>query len=351
MNKIVNILVLLVVTLSISSCNEESEKTKEIIRPVKVLLIGNSESTSLRVFPGVTLASNETTLAFQVPGQIIKFPVLEGDRILQDSIIAELDPVKYQEKVNETHAKLIRDKSNYERASVLVKDGHLSLVDYDKVKSAFLMSQAEYNTAKNDLDRTKLLSPFYGVVAKKMVKNYEYVTAKQPIILLQDVDTIDIEINVPENVVVSLKAHQADQENMFATYDAIPNQQFKLILKEYSSQADAQTQTFRIVFTMKRPSGFNILPGMTVSVHASLGNASAVNFYIVPSSAVFQDETNKPAIWIVDQKSRVVHKANVTVSTLSSDKIRILSGVKPGDMIVISGVHFLSEGQEVTILK
>lgn len=333
------------------SCSKDDADVKNQVRPVKAIEIGNAESTAMRVFPGVTLATNETTLAFQIPGQIIKFPVLEGDFVLKGAVIAELDPIIYKEKVNETHAKLIRDKSHYERASILVKDGHLSIADYDKVKSAFLISQADYNTAQNDLDNTKLIAPFDGVVAKKTVKNYEYITAKQPIILLQDVKTIDIEINVPESVIVSLKKQKIQQESMFATFDAIPNQSFRIQLKEYSSQADRQTQTFRVVFTMKKPEKFNVLPGMTVSVHAALGNIKYDNFYVVPSSAVFQDEKNHTSVWIVDKNTLQVKKTNVTVSTLSNNQIRILNGINSGEWIVISGVHFLHEGQHVKILK
>lgn len=335
----------------ISSCSQDSTNSSMTIRPVKAFAIENSESTTMRIFPGITLATNETTLAFQIAGQIIKFPVLEGDHTAKGAIIAELDPLKYQEKVNETNAKLIRDKGNFERASHLVKRGYLSIADYDKVKSAFLISQADYNTAKNDLDNTKLISPFFGVIAKKMVKNYEYVTEKQPIILLQDTDTIDIEINVPENIIASLKKQQINQEKMFATFDAIPNQKFNIKLKEYSSQADAQTQTFRIVFTMQKPEHFNVFPGMTVSVHASLGNMTSGYFYLIPSSAVFQNEKNQSLVWMIDKNTMKVKQTKVIVTSFSKDQIRVLNGIHSGDLIVMSGVHFLQEDQKVKILK
>jgi RND family efflux transporter MFP subunit len=351
MKKILVNLIIILISLIIISCSHEDNISKKNVRPVKTFLIKNEESTAIRVFPGVTLASNETTLAFQIPGQIIKLPVLEGDSVNKGAILAELEPLKYQEQVNEAEAKLIRDKSNFQRASELVKVKHLSIADYDKVKSAYLIAQANYNTAKDDLNNTKLISPFTGVIAKKTVKNYEYVTAKQPILLLQDTATIDIEIHVPENIIVSLKKHRVDQEKIFANFDSIPNQTFNIKLKEYSSQADSQTQTFKVVFTMQRPENFNLLPGMTVSVRAALGNIKDDNFYIVPASAVFQDDSNHTFVWLINKKNMQVKKTPVKVSTLSEDKIRIVMGIHSGDLIVTSGVHFLEEGQEIKILK
>lgn len=327
------------------------EKIEPIVRPVKTMLVNSPESSTMRVFPGKTLATNESTLAFQIPGQILKFNVLEGDHVNKGKIIAELDPVKYQEKVNETSANLARDKANFKRASTLLKDQYISVADYDKVQSAYLVSQANYNTALTDLKNSRLETPFDGIIAKTYVKNYEFITAKQPIILLQDKDQIDLEINVPENVIVNFKSNKVDKEKMYAIFDAVPNKEFKISLKEFSTQADPQTQTFRIVFTMKRPENLNILPGMTVSIHAPIGGGAASSFYIIPSSAVFVDEANQSFVWMLDKNSMEVKKVPVKVSNLLGDQIRVSSGLKSGDLIVISGVHFLTEGQKVTIMK
>ncbi len=342
---------LFLISIFLLSCGKEESPSENGVRPVKTMLITTPESTIMRVFPGVTLATNETVLSFQIPGQIIKFPVLEGDRIVKGTMVAELDPVIYQEKVNETSANLTRDKANFARATKLVNQGYLSVADYDRVRSAYLVSQANYNVALNDLNNTKLLAPFTGVIAKKNVNTYEYVIARQSIALLQDKNTIDMEINVPENIMLRIKSNQIDKEKIFATFDSIPNQIFSIKLKEFSTQADPQTQTFRIIFTMDKPKNINILPGMTVSIHASLGNNVAQTFYLIPSSAVFINESNQPSVWLIDKSTMKVKEIPVTTSSLSTDQIRVLNGLKPGDLIVTSGANFIHAGQEVKVLK
>src|SRR5579885_564736 len=231
----------LILPFLLLSCGKEEKKQENFIRPVKTMVINQPESSILRVFPGVTLASNETTMAFQIPGQIIQLPILEGDNVKKDSVIAALDPVKYQEAVNDFSAKLTRDKGNYDRASQLVKQGYISQSDYDKVKSMYLSTQANYNSAVNDLKNTKLIAPFDGVIAKKFVNKFEYITAKEPIALLQDRNTIDMEINVPENIIVNLKSGQIDREKIAAVFDALPGEIFAVRLKEYSSQGSTDT--------------------------------------------------------------------------------------------------------------
>ncbi len=343
--------VFFLICIMLQSCGNDEKDQQKIVRPVKAFQVTQPQSTLMRVFPGITLAANETTLAFQVPGQIIKLPIFEGDQITQGQIIAELDNVKYQESVNELYAKLMRDKGNYDRANILIKSGHISVADYDKVKSAYLMTQANYNSALTDLNNAKLIAPFAGIIAKKFVKNYEYITAKQPIVLLQDKTNIDLEINVPEKDIVNLKSNEMKQRKMFAAFDALPKQNFNIKLKEYSSQADTQTQTFRIVFTMPKPENVNILPGMTVSIHVDMGQKSGENFYVIPSSAVFLDENHIASVWLIDKKTMHVKKRSVKTSTLIGDQIRIFSGLAPNDFIVISGVHYLTESQEVKIQK
>ena len=60
--------------------------------------------------------------------------------------------------------------------------------------------QAQVDSARDACDDTSLRAPFKGVVATRLVKNFEKVEAKQPIIWFQDLEYVEIIINVPENV-------------------------------------------------------------------------------------------------------------------------------------------------------
>ena len=198
---------------------------------------------------------------------------------------------------------------------------------------------------------TNIHAPFNGVIAKRYVDNYEHVKAKQPVVELNDLSKLDVEIFVPENIMINIKEGHA--QNTVAVFEAAPGKQYPLSLKELTTKADPETQTYRIRLTMEASKDFNILPGMTVTVKTDIPDykSGANEYYVIPAGAVFVDENNQPNVWLVDDKSMTVKKTPIKVTRLAGKEIRVLSGIKPNDRIVTAGVHFLKEGEKIKLLK
>lgn len=344
------ILVILIL-FSLTGCSSDKEKVPPTIKPVKTIQVGGKHQTVRRSFPGKIKATNEAILSFQVEGQVIQLPVLEGDKVKQGALLAKIDPKKYKDKVDQAQARHDLAKAQFKRASALVTNHHISEADYDKIKAEYEVAKADLSTANRNLDDTNLRAPFPGIVAKKFIDRYEYVKAKQKVLLLQDVTTVDIEISVPENLVVHLREEQ-NKITPVAIFEAAPKYRFPIRFKEFSTQADPETQTYTVVFTMNQPKEINVFPGMTtrVEVHIPDYSANASDFYTLPSSAVFNDENGKPSVWIVDPKTMTLQKRHVTVTRLSNTSIRVTQGLKPGDRVVTAGVYFLKANQKVKYL-
>jgi multidrug efflux pump subunit AcrA (membrane-fusion protein) len=67
----------------------------------------------------------------------------------------------------------------------------------------------------------------------------------------------------------------------------------------------------------------------------------------VPVSAVFTDEMGQQSVWILDQQTMTVGKAQVEVGELAGGSVALLSGVSSGQTIITAGASFLAEGQKV----
>lgn len=343
---------MLLLGLVLAGCDKESAPKKDPVRPVKTVVVEQTGQGVNRNFPGRVVAHKEAKLSFQVSGQVIKIPVLEGSKIQKGEFIAALDPVKYQDTVNEFHAKYVLALAQYRRAAKLIKGDFISRARYDRIKSELKVAQANLNTAKQDLAWTKLHAPFTGLLAKKYVENFEHVKAKQPIVLLQIDNIIDIRIDVPESILLNIRRGQVRTDPK-ASFPGAPNQYFKLTFKEFSSEADPETKTYRVVYMMKSPTSVNVFPGMTANVQVHLPDfkSGGKKYFIIPSSALFVNTENKTFVWVINKKTMQAHKHPVTASRLSGSHVHILSGLKGGERIVTAGVHNLLEGQKVKILK
>jgi len=104
---------------------------------------------------------------------------------------------------------------------------------------------------------------------------------------------------------------------------------------------------------MDQPEDFEIVPGMAGRAKAILseGLGNQASGHVVPMTAIFTsnevEDSGKSYVWVVDETSNTVQRREVTSGPLTQFGISILAGISSGELVVISGVNFLREGQEV----
>jgi multidrug efflux system membrane fusion protein len=348
----------------LSACgqSEEPAKTVETIRPVKLMKVGGSLAGKTRKLPGTVRAADRVDLAFQVPGTLVELPVKEGQTVKKGTLVARIDPRDYETNLRNAEGVLAKAQAGLaytiaeykryvnvkETDAGAVSDSMVSLKRAaEKVARADLQSaKATVAAAKDQLEYTRLKAPFDGVIAQKYVDNFKEVQAKEAVLSLQNVTDVEVIIDVPELMIAPIRK---TLPRFYAEFTADPIRRFELQIKEFATQADSVTQTYRVVLAMPAPSGIRILPGMTVNVAIEFTEeAEAGAEILIPAIAVFADDAGHSQVWVVDPQTMKVQRREVTTGDLSgSDSIRIVSGLNADETIAISGVSTLSEGQTV----
>ncbi len=337
---------ILIFSFLLSGCSKnEPEQKKEIVRPVKVMVIKNTAEILKKGFPATVRAARRAVLSFKVSGPLIRLPIEEGQFVKKGDIIAQIDPRDFRNAVKEAKAKYIEAEQQFQRYKELYAKRQVSKADFERYLAARDVARARLKDAENALCDTILRAPFDGVIAKRYVENYYKVKAKEPIAYLQDISRIELLVNVPELIMAAVRQDSATK--VVAKFQSIPQKEFRLTLKEYSTEADPQTQTYQMVFLMEQPREANILPGMTATVTAYYKNRGKINI-IVPALAVINGPEGKPYVWVFNKDDGKVHKRFVEVGSLKdSCCIKIKEGLEPGEIIVIAGVTKLQEGMKV----
>ena len=342
--------------LSLMACTkDEGPQVKaEVVRPAKIVTVGQG-GNGIRSFPAEVKAADRSELAFRVMGELRQLPVKAGDKVKQGQLLAQLDQTDYKLRLDDREAKYTLAKAQYERADKLVKDRLIPVSDYDKAKSAFLAAKADLNLAEQDMEYTTLRAPYDGRISRVMVKNFENIKFKQPVMVIQTEGFVDLEIYVPEDIIsrARLRPDEARQP-VDVRFDQYPDKVFKSTLKEYDTEADPKTQAYRVLLTMKTPEGVQVLPGMSATVSADMRRIMGkdADQIVLPVEAVFAAEdqplTNEERyVWKYDPASQQVSRTTVEVGELTSNGILIASGLSSGDQVIAAGVHFLKEGQKV----
>jgi len=336
------------------SCQQEAQQEAEApkIRPAKIHLVADPSKETIRNFPAEVEANEDSQMAFRVSGQIIEFPVKAGNEVKKGQLLARLDPKDFKLRLDDRQARFNLALSQFERAKSLLEKKLVSPSDFDEAKANLAVAESSLNTAKSELEYTYLRAPYAGSIARVMVENYENIQAKQTILTLQTRDQIDISIQVPESIISRVKKGSNYQPTVI--FDAYKGKEYLVTVKEWDTQADPSTLTYKVVFSLPTPDEFNLLPGMTANIRIDLSKVTTIEAakFTVPVSAVFAAEDQpvdspEKFVWRVNPETMQVSRVAVTVGEMSEQGIEIISGIKAGDLIVSAGVHFLSEGMKV----
>jgi len=204
--------------------------------------------------------------------------------------------------------------------------------------------QAQHNQAGDQLKDTSLQAPYAGILAERYVENFEYVQAQQAILSLQDVSTVEVVAQIPEGIIA--RGNRELMPDFAIRFESLPGQDFDAEATEVAAEADPVTRTYAVTFQTPQPETGIVLAGMTAEVLVK-GLSQGEFVFNVPVAAVFTDEMGQQSVWILEEQSMTVGKAQVEVGALVGDSVALLSGVSPGQSIVTAGASFLAEGQKV----
>ncbi len=204
--------------------------------------------------------------------------------------------------------------------------------------------------AEAALDDTFLRAPFDGMVATVYADPFQEVQAKQPLLTFQNIGGIELELRVPESIVLNRQSGGGIEfEVVFAGHS---EKVFPAQFKRFSTEADPATQTYKLTLGMTAPPDLNVFPGMTAEVKIKATSPTPDSAPIlVPVNAVGASADGNPLVWLVDGASGKVRSQAVKTGAITGDHIAILEGVKPGDTLATAGVSQLREGMLVRPLE
>jgi RND family efflux transporter MFP subunit len=335
-----------IVSLLISGCSKKEEEVpEEVIRPAKIMEIQKNTTIQEITYPGKVRALDRVEVSFEVSGRLIELPIKEGQLINKGDVIARIDASDYQSRLDAAQARVNQTKAEVDRYANLLKEKVVAKSTYDVKLKNYDISVSDMKIAKKAVSDTFLRAPFSGLIGKRFIDNFQVVQVKEPIVSIQKTTAVDIIVNAPE-----LYIGQKDRYNikLFAEFANYPGERYPVTVKEFSTEADSQTQTYRIVFTMPIPAGKAILDGMTVSVHMIRQHkeGAVVSGVKIPIQSVFYDETKKAYVWIVNPDMTISKRA-VTVGMMEKGNITVTKGLAAGEKIITAGVQKLTPGAKV----
>ncbi len=223
-----------IITILAAGCSKHEEPVTHT-PPATIFTLGPAANSAFRSFPGEVSASRNGRLSFDVPGRLIEFPVYDGMIVREGGLIGRLDASDFVAQLDSARARFEAARDEFNRQVTLRNRNVIAQNELDRQREAFNVAEAGLRTAQKALDDTQLLAPFKGRVSHRFVRNFQSVQARELIVLLQDVSTLEIDIQLPENLMSALNRNATVAEiqpliEAKAEFAALPGQSFDLRL-------------------------------------------------------------------------------------------------------------------------
>lgn len=297
---------------------------------------------------GSAAAVQGVTVAADLPGTVDRVAFDSGRAVEAGEVLVELDT--RQERAQLAAAEADRDlaRINFERMDGLLKEAVVSKAEFDKAASERKQSEARVGEIEAVIARKTIKAPFTGILGIRQVNRGQYLRAADPIVVLQTLDPIYINFDVPQQ--------DAGQVRVGRTVDVtakdVGTAPFAGRVTALDSVVDQSTRNVKIQATLPNPDG-KLRPGMFVDVTVTTGRDARV--IALPASAISYAPFGDSVFIVTDlpgpagKTYRGVRQQFVKVGGTRGDQIAVLSGVKPGDEVVTSGLFKLRTGVAVLI--
>ena len=330
---------------------------------------------------GILQANSLVSVGAQVSGRIEKLDVQVGDVVKAGDQVAEIDPSDQQNAVKTAQAALAianaqlqsqqatvtQDQAALDRMNTLLAKGVETQADQETAQAAVATAQAQadvitaqiqqaklnVDSANLNLSRTSITAPTAGTVVAVLVDQGQTVNATQAsptIVKLADVSTVLIKAQISEADVPRVQPGQP----VYFTILGEPDNKISATLlsvdpapDEIATDSDTTTPSttnaiyYNGLFQVPNADG-KLRIDMTAQVTIVL--ADAPNALTVPSSALTKTPRGTYLAGLYDPATGKVTPTRVTVGINNNVTAEVQTGLKEGDLVVATGVHFGGQG-------
>ncbi len=342
-------------SVAIAGCgrNQASENPNIPATPVQTVVVRDVPISDDSEFLAALKSRHSSALNPQVEGQVTRILVKSGDRVAAGAKLMEIDPLRQQATVQGQQASIAAQKANvelaqiqFDRAQKLSEAGVIAKQELDQAQTNLATAkeqqhalEAQLNEGQVTLHYYSVVSPTNGIVGDIPVRVGDRVTVSTLLTTIDEPGNLEVYVNVPVDRAPSLKIGQLIQ-----VLDDAGDVAAETHVDFISPEVDTTTQSVLVKAALKNRSGA-LRTAQFARVRLIWGMHQGALLPVLAVSRI----NGQFFAFVVDTsvKPPDAHQKIVKLGELKNNQYAVISGLAPGDHVVVEGGQNLVDGTPV----
>ncbi|WP_120508938.1 efflux RND transporter periplasmic adaptor subunit [Rahnella bruchi] len=340
----------------LSACDGSAGSASPAVQApaVNVVTLHSQPVALTTSLPGRTTAVRSAEVRPQVNGVILKRLFVEGSEVKAGQQLYQIDPSTYQAAFDRAMATWKSADATARRYKPLVDAQAVSRQQYDDAVAAEREAAADVETARVNLQYTKVYAPISGHIGRSLYTEGALVTSGQTAYLttIDQLDPIYVDVNESSQDLLRLrralasgKLQSAGDNAAQATLTLEDGSKYALPGKLEFSEVTVSQSTGSVTLRASFPNPHDeLLPGMFV--HAQLQQGVDDKGILVPQEAIMHDVKGAPYVYVV-KADNTVEQRSVTTGQMMNGNWLVNQGLNDGDKVITDGLQNARPGAKV----
>ena len=338
------IISLIIISLVIAGCGNDASQTDKLEAkpisqiqeengmPVRVKEVKPTTLENWKTYSGDLEGAEQVIVKGMLGDNIQQINVKIGDRVEKDQVVAVYETDNPTANYRQAKIALENTEKLYNRMKAVFAEGGISQQDMDNIESQYKVAQENFN-ATEKLIRVK--SPIKGIVVDVFVEPGEPVKSGDKICKIAQINKLRAKVYVDEIDMNEFHLGQTVQ----IKWNALPDEAFEGTIHKISISADPEKRGFMVEALINNEND-KLRPGAFVNVAIQTINKQDV--IIADRQVILRDGAEKFVFVAADNKAL---KRAVQTGQEAADDLEIVSGLTPGELLIIEGQSLLSDQQ------
>lgn len=282
----------------------------------------------------------------QIGGIVRRRLFAEGAEVRAGQALYEIDPGPARADLSGAQALAASTRARYERLAPLVDAGAVSRQDVDDARAAAEQAQAALDSARISLGYTRVVAPISGIIGQSSVTPGALATPAQaaPFAIIQQIDQVYVDLTMSSGDLMRIRRQLDNNDNARVQLTLQDGSSYPIegTLQFSDVTVGQSTGAVRLRALFRNPNHL-LLPGMFVQAQLSVGDDA--NAILAPQRGVTRNARGE-AVALILNPQNVVEERVIQTAETAGDQWVVLSGLNPGDRIIVEGSQRVRPGAE-----